>query len=186
MSPTTYVREGNTIWTAASANSMPVKVAVINSKGYLQPAKGMTDHRAAVEAFLESDRIPEDAPPSVDPPAPETRPPSFDVVHNFATLDFAKEFAAEFDGSIIDEPGPAFQVRNTFPTEQYVRQFKKVAKEWFDMKSNTDPDAIPPCPPEDSSAGDKTPAVIAWWHRYHPEAAAARYKGRKFQMPEPD
>jgi hypothetical protein len=84
----------------------------------------------------------------------------------------------------MDEPGPAFQVSNTFPTEQYVRQFKQVAKEWLDIKSNADPDAIPPCPPEDPAAGDKTPAVIAWWHRYHPAAAAERYKGRKFAMPD--
>lgn len=44
--------------------------------------------------------------------------------------------------------------------------------------------SIPPCPAEDPAAGDKTPAVIAWWHRYHPQEAAARYKGRRFTMPD--
>ena len=37
--------------------------------------------------------------------------------------------------------------------------------------------SIPPCPAEDPAAGDKTPAVIAWWHRYHPQEAALRDKG---------
>jgi hypothetical protein len=116
----TYTREGNIIYFANTIGT-PVKVAVINSKGYLQPAKGMGDHRAAVEAFLEADRIPDDV----------------------------AEAVAEM------QPLP-LPVRGT----------------------------IPPCPPEDPAAGDKTPAVIAWWHRYHPEAAAVKYRGRKFAMPD--
>jgi hypothetical protein len=43
---------------------------------------------------------------------------------------------------------------------------------------------IPPCPPEDPMAGDKTPEVVAWWFAHHPEQAAARYAGRKFQRPD--
>lgn len=46
--------------------------------------------------------------------------------------------------------------------------------------------AIPPCPDEDPLAGDKTPAVIAWWFKYKPAEAAAKYKNRKFQMPATD
>jgi hypothetical protein len=43
---------------------------------------------------------------------------------------------------------------------------------------------IPPCPDEDPQAGDKTPAVAAWWFKHHPKAAAEKYRGRKFQLPE--
>ena len=46
--------------------------------------------------------------------------------------------------------------------------------------------AIPPCPDEDPLAGDKTPAVIAWWFKYKPAEAAAKYKNRKFQQPDTD
>ncbi len=42
---------------------------------------------------------------------------------------------------------------------------------------------IPPCPPEDPRAGDKTPAVVEWMFRYHPEDAAKRYAGRKVTLP---
>jgi hypothetical protein len=133
MTTNTYRREGNIIYFANTIGA-PVKVAVINSKGYLQPAKGMADHRAALEAFLESDRIPEE--------------------------EIEVEAAA----------------KTVFPAP-------------IDLQSPPrSPSAvtsdIPPCPPEDPAAGDKTPAVIAWWHRYHPEEAAARYKGRRFTMPE--
>lgn len=42
---------------------------------------------------------------------------------------------------------------------------------------------VPPCPPEDPASGDKTPAVVAWWYQHHPEQAAKRYQGRKFERP---
>lgn len=42
---------------------------------------------------------------------------------------------------------------------------------------------IPPCPEADISYGDKTPAVVAWWFKHHPEEAAAKYKDRKFELP---
>lgn len=48
------------------------------------------------------------------------------------------------------------------------------------------PKAVPPCPEEEPLAGDKTPAVIAWWFKHHPEEAAAKYRGRKFQPPSPE
>lgn len=44
--------------------------------------------------------------------------------------------------------------------------------------------AIPPCPPEDPLAGDKTPEVVAWWFKHHPKEAEEKYKGRKFARPE--
>ena len=46
------------------------------------------------------------------------------------------------------------------------------------------PTSEPPCPAEDPRAGDKTPEVVAWFFRYRPEEAEARYKGRKFGMPD--
>lgn len=45
---------------------------------------------------------------------------------------------------------------------------------------------VPPCPEAEPRLGDKTPAVIAWWFKHHPEEAAAKYKGRKFQLPAND
>ncbi len=42
--------------------------------------------------------------------------------------------------------------------------------------------SIPPCPPEDPYAGDKTPAVIAWYFKYKPDEAAEKYKNRKFTI----
>jgi hypothetical protein len=42
---------------------------------------------------------------------------------------------------------------------------------------------IPPCPPQSIEAGDKTPEVIAWYFKYHPEQAAIRYANRKFTKP---
>jgi hypothetical protein len=122
-----YFREGNTIL-ARDTQGNPYKVAVINSKGYLQPAKGMVDHRRGIEAFLADDRIPEEA--------------------------------------------PAAPVNDVIPVTPVT------------LPAVPRSSGIPPCPAEDPAAGDKTPAVIAWWHRYHPEAAAARYKGRKFAMPD--
>lgn len=41
-----------------------------------------------------------------------------------------------------------------------------------------DSPAIPPCPPGTPDAGDKTPEVILWWFKYHPEEAAAKYNHR--------
>jgi hypothetical protein len=51
-------------------------------------------------------------------------------------------------------------------------------------KAEAKVDNIPPCPPEDPMAGDKTPEVVAWWFSHHPEQAAARYAGRKFLRPD--
>jgi len=42
---------------------------------------------------------------------------------------------------------------------------------------------IPPCPPQTLAAGDKTPEVIDWYFKYHPEQAAIRYANRKFTKP---
>lgn len=42
---------------------------------------------------------------------------------------------------------------------------------------------IPPCPPSDPRAGDKTPEVVAWWFKYHPKEAESRYANRKFTRP---
>ena len=36
---------------------------------------------------------------------------------------------------------------------------------------------VPPCPPSDPNLGMKTPAVVAWWFKHHPEQAKARYGG---------
>jgi predicted RNase H-like HicB family nuclease len=153
----TYTREGNSIYFTRKGNSTAdrFKVAVINAKGYLQPAKGMADHRAAVEAFLEADRIPDE--------------------------DIALAPAAEggFIAEVTHVPGSNGQGE----TQQQARDSaRSAARDLTKLRAETG--EIPPCPPEDPAAGDKTPAVIAWWHRYHPEAAAVKYRGRKFAMPD--
>ena len=47
-------------------------------------------------------------------------------------------------------------------------------------------EVIPPCPEMDPRMGDKTPAVIEWWHTYHPEAAAEKYKNRRYSLEAPE
>lgn len=44
------------------------------------------------------------------------------------------------------------------------------------------PKQVPPCP-EEGWAGDKTPAVIAWWFEHYPQEAAVKYANRKIQLP---
>ena len=124
-----YSREGNTILAHeldhATGEDKPVKVAVINKAGVLQPSKGQSHHLEPIKAFLH------DIGDEIEPPAAE-------------------------------DPAPLSAQGAT-----------KVA-----------PSTVPPCPAEDPAAGDKTPAVIAWWHRYHPQEAAIRYKGRRVTMPQ--
>ena len=44
------------------------------------------------------------------------------------------------------------------------------------------PKQVPPCP-EEGTGGDKTPEVVAWWFKHHPQEAAVKYAGRKIQLP---
>jgi len=44
---------------------------------------------------------------------------------------------------------------------------------------------IPPCPPMDPTAGDKTPEVIAWWFKYKPDEAAVKYAKRRYVLEAP-
>lgn len=46
---------------------------------------------------------------------------------------------------------------------------------------DTKPRDIPPCPPMDPFAGDKTLEVIAWYAKHHPAEYKTRYAGRKHQ-----
>lgn len=179
MESTRYRREGNTILFSESENLQPAKVAVINKAGVLQPSKGMGSHLDAIKAFLA------DIGDKIEPPAAEDPPKPVDTIRNFATLEFAEAFIGRFGGS-IEEDGPrnVWQVRNTFKTADERTSFERETMAWLQKQATEDPDdIIPPCPAEDPAAGDKTPAVIAWWHRYHPQEAAIRYKGRRFTMP---
>jgi hypothetical protein len=40
---------------------------------------------------------------------------------------------------------------------------------------------IPPKPPHDYSMGEKTPAIIRWRLKYHPETMAATYRNWDWQ-----
>lgn len=43
-------------------------------------------------------------------------------------------------------------------------------------------EVTPTCPlPCDPRLGDKTPSVVEWWFKNHPELAAKKYAGRRFQ-----
>lgn len=45
-------------------------------------------------------------------------------------------------------------------------------------------EVLPSCPiPEDPRKGDKTPGVIAWWFKNHPEIAEKKYSGRRYSKP---
>lgn len=57
MSTISYAREGNDIL-FHDGICVPEKVANIDKNGTLRMAKGQTDHRDAVEAFLEEDKEP--------------------------------------------------------------------------------------------------------------------------------
>ena len=75
---------------------------------------------------------------------------------------------------------------NEEPNEETTVLPVKVAKAKVEKPEKTKEVAIPPCPDEDPKAGDKTPAVIAWWFKYKPAEAAVKYANRKFQQPATD
>lgn len=89
--------------------------------------------------------------------------------HREAVEAFLKESGAEI------KPSEDEDVRVTHPLHSLNPQTGEVKR--------LEGKGIPPCPPEDPSAGDKTPAVVRWWHTHHPEGAAQKYAGRKFKMP---
>ena len=162
MQKTPYSREGNTIFYKEEGFVSSTKVAVINKAGFLQPSKGQGHHLEPIKAFL-------------------------------AEIGDEIEVEAAAEGGFIAtskaHPGANGQgetkeeaVASFWDAVELLKQ--DAADTPKSAISNRQSSIIPPCPPEDPAAGDKTPAVIAWWHRYHPEEAAARYKGRRFTMPE--
>lgn len=43
--------------------------------------------------------------------------------------------------------------------------------------------SIPPCPPCDPAMSIKTPEVVAWWFKYFPVEAEAKYAGLTVPRP---
>jgi len=96
------------------------------------------------------------------------------------------------DGSLQMAPGmkphrdtlKAFIAGDSTPAAEEPAE-PEVANYPVQRASNPEPDysSIPPCPPQSIEAGDKTPEVIDWYFKYHPEQAAIRYANRKFTKP---
>lgn len=86
----------------------------------------------------------------------------------------------------IDEDGSLKMLRGMAKSHREgVERFLEESGETEEPEpEEKDDGTVPPCPPEDPMAGDKTPAVVAWMFRYHPEEAAKRYENRKFTNPD--
>lgn len=80
-----------------------------------------------------------------------------------------------FKVAVIDKNGDLRMAKNQSDHREAVEEFLKASGALIE---DEDP-AIPPCPEEDPAAGDKTPAVIAWWFEHHPEKAIKKYGHRK-------
>lgn len=167
MTTTEYQREGNTILAldyVAEFNTYgpAYKVAVINKAGVLQPSKGQSHHLEPIKAFLADIGDEIDLEPAAE--------------GGFIATSKAHP-GANGQGETKEKALASFWAA--------VELLKQDAAETTQSTiGNRQSAIVPPCPAEDPAAGDKTPAVIAWWHRYHPKQAAERYKGRRFTMPE--
>ncbi len=131
-------------------------IGFINPSGNLQMIRGHSEEREELEAFIEWHEKHDhsgDSTEKVEPATPEVR-----------------------DDITTD------QLENDKKRKSAASQLSKLATKNFEPVEVDE--VLPACPvPEDPRQGDKTPGVIAWWFKNHPEIAEKKYSGRRYSKP---